>query len=92
MEIIVPQIYATFKYQNIQKNLPKEPPRNTEAIVHPRLNPFSAVRPKCPLRDDATIEEIDGFGTLEETLNRRLDRAVAVMMNFEAVMIQVQVL
>lgn len=69
---------------------PVEPPRKTEAMFQPCDIPNdSLLIPNKPLREEATIEEIDGGVAIfaEETLSSRLERAVAVMMNFDAVMI-----
>ena len=60
-----------------------------DAMFQPWDISFSLFKPKRPLREEATKEEIVGGAWIldEETLTKRLETAAAVMINFEAVMI-----
>ena len=74
--------------------LPVEPPLNVEAMFHPWVIPptkstLPLFKPNIPLREEATIEEIDGVVAVvvDETLKSRVETALAVIMNLEAVML-----
>jgi hypothetical protein len=59
-----------------------EPPRRQVAIFHPCLTEAS-FKPKKPVLEDATMEFI--CGAVADAPARRLESAVAVMMNFVTV-------